>query len=1376
MRFRNSFLFCCLLLVNHFTSQAQYLQKPVRVLTTKDGLPQSFISGLVQDKDGFVWIGTRNGLVRYDGIRFKLFQHSSRDTASLYSNLIISLQQDKHNRIWIEHESSNLDCFDPVTETIDHITARPLFRQHPVLMVRQGWLAEAGGNVWCVQKAAGLYRYDWKQNRVTHFTRSSHHLPSDTIKGLLEDRQQIWIVSQRGISRFDATTGQFTHTLFPFAADFNNYENSNGQMVAVQERKNGEIMFGDRQRLIFFNLTSKAFRTIPLPVVPKTGIRWIQEGPDGYEYLEAEGIVYRYDDIHRLVPVGDVGLTSFRDIQSFLIDRSGFIWLGTNAAGIHQIDLSAPFFESHPTTVSFHYDVLKAETGVQLDHFSGWPITDKQFYATSYYFRSAYDAQQRLWMALRDKVGYYDAVQKNITMLPAVPGISNADKPSWGIRGISFDAKGTLWVIGDQGYACYFNALQQQWITFIAPAIMQQLNPEISLVDIVADQNKLWIASGTGEGLICVDMATKKMLQLSHKTRPDLLPTNLVLGMKQDPTRPNLLWIGTYEGLVCLDKKTLTSEVFLVEQGLPDNTIYAIEIDKAGYLWLSTNKGLCRFHPVTHAVRTFRTADGLPGDEFNRFHSLRLSDGRLAFGGTDGWALFDPTRIKDDHYQPTVAFTNLHINNVPINGATVKGSLPAPLNHLTELSLPYDQNTLTFEFAGLEFNQPSKIRYRYQLKGYNEDWIVTTNPLANYTKLPPSHYILQLNATNTTGQWSPHIRTLAVVIRPPFWRTWWAYGIYVLLIAGLIWAYIQYRLYEERLRQEVLLKEREAEQLKTVDELKTRFYSNITHEFRTPLTLILAPAQQLKPTLQTAAQHQRVEAIERNAYQMLNLINQLLDLSKVESGNLSLHETSGSISSLAEELLLSFHSDAERRGILVTLRDETGKAAYWFDVEKLTQIITNLLANAVKFTPAGGKVELAITTKKQEFENSPAGIRITVSDTGIGIPPEQVPLVFDRFYQVTTENPGGSKGSGIGLSLVKELVELQGGTIEVCSPGKANDWSTCFTVWLPYRKADTVATIIKTAQPKLPVVPLYLPQPVNFPENTPTENEEERESILLIEDNDELALFIAGSLPPQYAISRASNGAEGLEMAFAQIPDLIISDVVMPLMDGFECCRRLKTDERTNHIPVILLTAKAAFDSRITGLTQGADDYLTKPFHVQELQLRVHNLLQRQHRLREKWQAEWSRPQPGKPIPDASLHIQAVKEQLVTEQHTEAQSAKDEASPVEKPLNDLQEAFVQKLYAIVEEKLDETAFGVEGLATEIGMSRANLHRKLKALTGLPASDVVRNYRLQRASTFLKQGFNSSETAYKTGFDSPAYFTKCFRELYGTTPTEFAKMM
>lgn len=536
--------------------------------------------------------------------------------------------------------------------------------------------------------------------------------------------------------------------------------------------------------------------------------------------------------------------------------------------------------------------------------------------------------------------------------------------------------------------------------------------------------------------------------------------------------------------------------------------------------------------------------------------------------------------------------------------------------------------------------------------------------------------------------------------------------LYGLLGVTAIWLLQNYAERRQRFRQEMLLKEREAGQLRQLDEVKSRFFSDITHELRTPLTLILTPAQQLSASLKHEPERQRVEAIERNAHRLLRLIDQLLDFSKIESGSLKLHETAGDLPQFLGNVTHSFQPEACAKGMSLQFNHTLENRFFWFDADKLEQIVTNLLSNALKFTDAGGRVELFASTGPSN------GLRLVVRDTGRGIPPEHLPFIFRRYYRVA-EEPSSPRGSGIGLSLVRELVEWQGGKVSVISPGDA-PWKTIFTVDLPYR----------------------LTTPLHPMQSSPIED---MPKILLVEDNPELAGFIADSLPPAYHVFHAANGREGLDAAIIRQPDLIVSDVLMPIMDGIEFCAHLKQDERVSHIPVILLTARTGLDNRLEGLSGGADDYLTKPFHIQELQLRVANLLRRQHLQRERMQRELTRALP----------------------RVETEAPPPACDPSSN-------TFLQKIYTLLEENLEEPAFGVEALSSHLGMSRANLHRKVKALTGLAAGDLIRNYRLQRAGQFLKEGFNSSETAYKVGFSSPAYFSKCFREFYDISPTAYTQ--
>jgi signal transduction histidine kinase/DNA-binding response OmpR family regulator/ligand-binding sensor domain-containing protein len=1298
----------------------------VREISTRDGLPQSFVSGLVQDDTSFIWIGTRNGLARYDGIHFKVFQHNPRDTSSLASNLIIWIKKDEQNKLWIEFESGAIDEMDPVSEKIRHFININPDSGRNLQFVRRGWLIDEDDMFWGINGGKGLENFNPRSKSVSFFTRQNTQLPGDTVMGLTEIKNKgIWILSQQGISLFDRKTHRFTHWPLPFKQDFGNFPGSETIAVDLHERKNGELMWGDRQRIFFFNTVTHSFRTVSLPSLAYLGIRWIRTSSDGMEYFENYGKVYRYDDKNGLTSIGKTLTEFFGDVKSFLVDRSGLIWLGTNAGGIHQIDLETPFFQSFKYKNDFLADMLLQELGVHMKELFNWTAGDEQYAQPGYHFRSAFDANRRLYMALKETVCYYDGHQNKIIKLPRVPLIADSEKLRIAIKGITINSDGSPMVIGYNGRIMFYDSVVHSWKSLLDSSMLKKrFGTSLLPLDMVADEKNIWISTQE-DGLLSIDLRTKKIIQLKESETVGSLPANQLLGLEADPRNGELLWIGSYQGLISLNKKTLKCEVFSLKEGLPDNTIYAILPDAAGNLWLSTNKGICRFDPVTHKVRAFNTIHGLPGDEFNRFYQLELPDGRLTFGGTDGWTIFNPLLIKNDTFEPAVAFTDLMINNK--EAALVKEKGFRPINELSQLTLPYEQNTLSFGFAGLEFSQPQDLQYRYRLEGYDNEWVQAGNKhQAVYTKIPPGNYTLLVNASNTSGKWSEHIRALKLRIESPWWSTRMAYLCYCIILAGLTWTLMRFRVSRIVMKEEMALKEREAVQLKEIDDMKSRFFSNITHEFRTPLTLIMGPAEQMKSIHTHDPQQSRLaDTIVSNAKQLLVLINRLMDLSKLEAKALRLTEQRGSPSDTVGIIVHSFESDAATKQIRLAFEDHTEHLDCWFYADALERIVYNLVSNALKFTPAGGRVNIILSAENES-------LHLLVSDNGIGIAENKLPHIFDRFYQAD-ENSSLAKeewdsGTGIGLSLVKELVNQMHGKIEVESRDVSTpelSSGTLFTVHMPYRRIDTEEWIASSTdeQDELAEKQYEISDRVS--------------QILLVEDNAELARFIMDVLSDQYQVIHALNGELGLESALSAMPDLILSDVMMPVMDGYELCRRIKDDIRTSHIPVILLTAKVSQENIIEGLTRGADDYLTKPFHPTELKLRIHNLLARQQKLRDLLRGELALP-----------------------------AAAPDALPV------AQDIFITRLNAVLDEHLEDSYFGVDQLTGLVNMSRSSLHRKLKSLTGLSTTEFVRNYRLKRASLYLREGFSSSDAAYKTGFGSPAYFTKSFREVYGMTPGEF----
>ncbi|MBD2701637.1 response regulator [Spirosoma sp. BT702] len=1303
-------------------AQGYRLSQPEQ-LTSKDGLPQGYIAAILQDRQGFIWMGTRDGLCRYDGQRFKIFQPSADGRPSLIFSAVNSLFLDHRGFIWVVSVRGDIDRFDPVSETFINVWPKKKFH-HPEQMGTIARLCvDHQDRLWIsFFNNSGLVCYDIRTDRIRRFfwkgePRQLYN--HNSIQDIVEDHNgTIWAGTGVGLDRFSERTGQFKSYPFPPAKHDTNEPNKRVQRLFVLS--DSQLVIGSLLNFVtFLNPQKNKVRLLQLP-------QFVNEYHNMSFVEDSRGNLYLAHDseLYRFTPQGNLQTIArftgeWRPISLF-IDRSDVLWLGTNGYGIRKYDLRAYPFETAVYQHPFPADVFMRWLNIPRNE------TPRIFFHSfAYNFRYTVDKQGKLWVNNTEPVFYqYDLNTRKKTQIVRLLPKKTPDNHRF-LLPLATDPKGIIWTL-DNGQPYYIDTVSRQWKEF---TFAFKLPSNVIGLQIVVDDQAIWLATDL-EGFLRLDRTSGQIQSFRHKpTNPKSISSNSLYWLSGDSMNPNRLWIGTFgNGLCMFDKRTYQSKRITIDNGLPNNVVYSATSDKLGYLWLSTNKGISRLDTRTFKVLNFSTDDGLLANEFNRFHVVHLPDDRIILGGVEGITAFYPDQIKTDKFAPKVFITNIKVNNQPLRtsqNTRDTSSQSSAVQGLTELRLPHDQNFLAVDFAVMQFNKPGKNRYRHWLDGLEKKWIETERPDAFYTNLSPGSYTLKLNASNTSGSWSPYIRMLRIIIRPPFWATWWAYGMYTLTLLGIGYGLLRSYTNRLKLRQTMAMQEQEATQLRKVDEMKTRFFSNITHEFRTPLTLIMAPAEQMMRQIRDEGDNRRLSAIHRNANQLLQLINQLLDLTKMESGAMSANESLGNISTFVDEIVQSFCGQAESKSIELTYRSTTS-GQYWFDSSKLERIVYNLVSNALKFTPDGGRVDVLL--------NSPTdnSIQLAVSDTGMGIPADKLPHIFDRFYQVDDSSTRQQEGTGIGLALVKELVDFQQGKLQVTSETDESSGrsGTTFRIDLPYR------SVAKETDATSPISVSSL-----HDERTATTeiDDDEIPTLLLVEDNTELAEFIIDSLPSMYRVHRASNGKAGYEQALQLIPDLIISDVLMPEMDGYTLCKLVKDDQRTSHVPVLLLTAKSAIESRMTGLELGADDYMNKPFHVPELQQRVHNMLENRRKLRDRLKANLTKLHQPEDVSESGLN----------------------------------DTFLDKLYALIDKKLDDTSFGVEEILPEIGMSRMSLHRKLKALTGLPISDVIRNYRLKKAAQLLRQGYNNSQTAYMVGFDSSAYFTKCFHELYGLTPRAYA---
>ena len=1335
-------------------------------LTTSNGLPSNLIRGVAQDRAGFLWMATHDGLARYDGRTFKVFRNRLGDSTSLAGNKVSDLILAPDGSLVINTEAGTVQRFDPTTERFTTLLDRRFLDKNKAT-IEHIQLSADGHHLWGLLPGVRLIHYDIRRKTLrTHavppLTGGKYDLPDF----VLAPSGYIYGRTSGGLLQFDTRTGH--KRIIPFPVTPPNrpqdmgYSSINRHQVALGP--NGQIVVFGYDVLMLYDPVRDRFRTVPIPDAVKGGtgsnarkyattVTYMLKRMDTNElFFGYMNRLYRLDGQDRLTLVRQWENVNSQ-LTPWFIDRSGMLWVGDELNGLTKLDLHPLPFSFRPKRKSFSEDLLEQDLGVALpDSFEVWD--------TEQWPRYTIDRTGTGYLLDPSRVYRHSPDSHTLTEVTKFRSLDNQvccklclKTSSWRSSSSRAGEASTIWVYNNHLglLAVGPDATKGKlYPNSILPPT--HANADFEAGDIQPMGGSVWVGSQFGLGLFRYDIARQRYdapLRNNPKSA-NSLPVNSINCLSADPVDSTVLWIGTEGGGLCrLDTRTMTFRRLGEAEGFPNGMILSIEADKQGRLWCAIGQGLVRVNqpvgpsqPLTW--RYFTADDGLPESILLQTSSARLPDGRLVFGMFDGRVIFDPATIEDKHYEPPIVLTSLLINNKPVEAGSSEGqaTLTATINALSELVLDYTQNFLTIGFAGLDFGKAEKLNYRYQLTGVDDDWVtVGTQNTANYTQLAPGHYIFRVNSTTADGRWSHQVKQLVLVIRPPFWATWWAYLTYVLAFGGLVLGFIRFRVRQLQQRQQMHLKQQEAEQLRAVDEVKTRFFSNITHEFRTPLTLILSPAEKLlqEPKLDVPTR-QTIGSMHRNAGQLLGLINQLLDLSKLESRNMGVSLVRGDAVAFIQRLVEGVEPMAATRGIALEVKmnalpDSLVNEPWLFDADKWTKIITNLLSNALKFTPAGGQV--SVTVEQPQFiEATPSQLQLQVADSGIGIPAQHLDHIFDRFFQVDDSRTRAYEGTGIGLALVKELIDLLGGTICVQSRTEPPTGTT-FTLTLPIRSA--------TEEPGAPVLNLHgqldglgpvaiqpdgelTPQPsAALPDDAPL--------VLVVDDNEELRTFIAGELAYRFRILTAADGQEGWDICQRELPDVVVTDVMMPQLDGYQLTQHIKTTLATNHIAVVLLTAKAAQQSRIAGLEQGADDYLTKPFHVNELVLRLTNLLTHQANLR------------------ANLHRQLSAT----------------ASVAEEPATD---PFINQLRQVIESRLDDSSLGVDDLANAIGMSRRTLYRKLTATANLSATDFVRLYRLQRAAQFLQDGHPIAEAAYRVGFESPAYFSKVFKQTYQQTPSEF----
>jgi signal transduction histidine kinase/DNA-binding response OmpR family regulator/streptogramin lyase len=830
------------------------------------------------------------------------------------------------------------------------------------------------------------------------------------------------------------------------------------------------------------------------------------------------------------------------------------------------------------------------------------------------------------------------------------------------------------------------------------------------------------------------------------------------------------LWIGIQDGGVNkFDGQSF--EYFTEEEGLISNNVSSIIGDNKRNIWVGTEKGLSLLSPLgdwNYSIISFGTEDDLKNINFNN-HSVCLdSRNRLWWGTGNIVTMLDLNTFEINTKLPVIQLNNIHLNqqyidfraflpgikkaaqspsdtSTRMNMRGLKFTDVAPFcNYPLNLKLPHYLNNVTFNFSAIDWTATQGIRYQYMLGGLDEHWSpLSLENKADYRNIPSGKYMFRVKAKSTSNIWS-EIFEYPFTVHPPWWFRWWAFTFYAVVVVLLARYYIRFIISRERIKADVQIKQVEVEKMQELDHMKSRFFANISHEFRTPLTLIIGPIEDLFKRKPERAEltWDIMGIMHRNAKRLQKLINQLLDLSRLETGEIKLQVSEGSLEEFLRTIILSFLSLAESKKIRYEYVLPGTSEQHYFDCDKLEKITTNLISNALKFTPEEGSVIVSLQYSGEKNVAPGQYAELSVKDTGPGIPEHEQEKIFNRFYQVSSSDTRDQEGSGIGLALARELVELYRGELHVESePGMGST----FTVRLPvskeqFREEEMVTVSGKPAESKLSHEPEILEREAAAPgirKETVKEKDKDLPIVLIVEDNADLRKYISGNLSGRYQILEAENGREGLDKAIENIPDLVISDLMMPEMDGVEMCERLKKDTRTSHIPLVMLTAKADRESKLESLETGADDYIIKPFDAEELQVRVKNLIEQRKRLREKFSKLFLGQETG----------------------AEPESFRDQ--------------FIKKIIDAMDQHYSEFDFSVKEMGRELYMSRAQFFRKVHALTGTTPNELLRLYRIRKAASLIESGQdNITAIMYGVGFQSTSHFAKSFRKYYGKNPSEY----
>ncbi|MFT3824778.1 MAG: two-component regulator propeller domain-containing protein [Chitinophagaceae bacterium] len=1341
-------------------------------ITNEQGLSNSTIECIFQDSRGFMWFGTRDGLNRFDGYQTTIYRYDAKDSNSISDNYIRAIYEDKQHFLWVA-TTNGLNRLDISSNRFTRYKHNPADAASISNNIVTALYEDASSRLWVCTAEGGLNLFS---NTTGNFSRfryqagNAKSLSSDNTQCLLEDSKgRFWIGTANGLNLFDRTLQQVTGY---YTLDNSSKSIENKIIRVICEDKKGDLWIGTEDNGIFvFNPRQKTFTQYqhrekdPLSlgsnqvrsiITDKEGNIWIGTVNGGLELFDATHQAF----FHYKKETDDPESLSQRTVSALLEDKQGNLWIGTHRGGINLYTPGTDKFalyrqESKPNSLSYNdvrsfcednrgniwigtdgggLNCFNRQTN-KFTHYKYNPF-DASGISSNEVLHVSEDSEGNIWIATwGGGLNLLDHHTGRFTRFTHDAANANSISSNY-VQKVYEDRQHNLWVATYYGGLNLLDRKTRQFTSFIRDPQNRTALSGNNIVSLTEDNaGNLWIGTDDG-GLNCYDPATQGFSHYFHTD--DKMPDLRVLFCDSK----GRLWVGQ-TGLYLFDPAKKAFNRFTTEAGLATEFIKGMTEDEKGNFWIATSNGLTCFNPDTHRFKKYNTGDGLQGLEFEANAYMKTRSGEMFFGGINGFNAFYPSSITSNSFVPPVYLTDLQVFNQKVIPGK-NAPLQQDISVANTITLSHTQSSFSLGFAALNYTASENNQYAYKLDNWDHDWnLVGPERKASYTNLDPGTYTFHVKAANNDGVWNEQGATIRIVIRPPFWDTWWFKLLVILAAAGGIIAFY-------RFKQKLHLRKLEEQKREEMHQEQLQFFTNISHEFRTPLSLILGSLEKLQKETTGKLSVDYYKIMQRNIHRMTGLINELMDFRKVETGILELKVMPGNISLFTEEIAEEFCELAAQKQINFTVEVPDNLPEYWFDRLVLEKIVLNLLSNSFKYTADGGRVAIQLFTDLNHFTPSFSNelllpneykgkqyAYIRVADNGIGISGDSIRHLFERYYKISDSH----LGSGIGLAFVKSLTALHKGHIYVYSE---RNKGTEIIIGIPVHKED-YKPAERWVHNNEPVMRL---ESIHYRDEQPALTTDEhthdinntangKYHILLADDNDELRQFIKDSLQPVYHVTEATDGYSGLIKAREEFPDLIISDVMMPGMNGIDFCKQVKEHIDTSHIPFMMLTAKDAPAARLEGVDSGADFYFAKPISIDLLQLTIRNIFDQRRILKERYSKD---------------HYAATKEQV--------HSTKDKL-------------FMDDLLAIIEAQLTNPDMDVDYICSKIGMSRTRLYEKIKGITGQSIGELVRTIRLRKAIQIMThEDVPLTEVMYRVGIQTQSYFTKAFKKEFGKTPTQF----